>query len=216
MNKAPLAIDEHFLKRITPGQCAVLVIDMQNDFCAADGYVEKVVGKDASSCRRAAPHIDELVFKARQSSVPVIWVRADYTPEKIAPVMRAKQVQLSEATCCAEGSLGAEFYHVSPEPGEQIVTKHNYSAFIDTGLAAQLRQRGIKTLIFAGVQTNVCVEQSVRDAFCMGFACVVAEDCVASHTQNLHDATLMNIRFLYGDVVSKYNIISAWSIEEIK
>ena len=198
-------------ERLAPGHCALVVIDMQNDFCAQDGYVEKVVGKDAAACRDIVAPVNELVDAAHKSGVTVIWIAARYGVEQIPANMRAKQLHLSDAICCADKSWGADFFGVSPADGEKIFFKHTYSAFIGTGLADYLADCEIRTLAFAGVQTNVCVENSVRDAFCRGFYCVVAEDCVASHTQALHDATLQNVRFLYGDVINRESIIRHWS-----
>jgi len=74
-----------------------------------------------------------------------------------------------------------------------------------------LRDRGVRTLVFAGVQTNVCVETSLRDAVCRGFYAVLAADCVASHTPLLHEATLKNVQFLFGDVLDRNAIATAWS-----
>ena len=198
-------------ERLAPGHCALMVIDMQNDFCAQDGYVEKVVGKDAGACRDIVAPVNELISVARKFAVPVIWVAARYGIEQIPANMRAKQLQLSDAVCCAEESWGADFFGVFPADGDKVFFKHTYSAFVGTGLADYLADKNIRTLAFAGVQTNVCIENSVRDAFCAGFYCAVVEDCVASHTQTLHDATLMNTRFLYGDVLNRKSIIGHWS-----
>jgi len=198
-------------ERLAPGHCALMVIDMQNDFCAQDGYVEKVVGMDAGACRAIVAPVNELIGVARKFAVPVIWVAARYGIEQIPTNMRAKQLQLSDAVCCAEESWGADFFGVFPADSDKVFFKHTYSAFVGTGLADYLVDKKICTLVFVGVQTNVCIENSVRDAFCAGFYCVVVEDCVASHTQNLHDATLLNTRFLYGDVLNRKSIISHWS-----
>ena len=63
-------------KRLKPAHSAVMVIDMQNDFCAEAGYVEKVVGKDVSACRAVVPRIMALVEDARAQGVPVYWIKA--------------------------------------------------------------------------------------------------------------------------------------------
>ena len=198
-------------ERLTPGHCALVVIDMQNDFCAQDGYVEKVVGKDARACRAIVEPVNELISAARKIAVPVIWVAARYGVEQIPANMREKQLQVSDAVCCAEESWGADFFGVFPADGDKVFFKHTYSAFVGTGLADYLADKKICTLVFVGVQTNVYIENSVRDAFCAGFYCVVVKDCVASHTQTLHDATLLNTRFLYGDVLNRKSIIGHWS-----
>jgi ureidoacrylate peracid hydrolase len=64
--------------------------------------------------------------------------------------------------------------------------------------------------VLAGVQTNVCIESTLRDAASLGFNVVVASDCVASHTRELHEATLKNATFLFGDVVPAERIAKAW------
>jgi ureidoacrylate peracid hydrolase len=198
-------------ERLTPGQTALLVIDMQNDFCAEGGYIESVVGKNAAACRAAAEPIATLVATARTAGVPVYWVRADYRLEKLPAGMAARfAAQGKGRVCCEPDSWGAAFYHCAPAPGESVVTKHCYSGFIGTDLEARLRARGARTLVFAGVQTNVCVETTLRDAYSLGFNVVVAADCVASHTAELHEATLKNVRFLFGDVLSGREIAALW------
>ena len=197
-------------KRLMPAHSALLVIDMQNDFCAEDGFVEKVVGKDVSACRAVAPQVMALVAAARERGVPVIWVTANYDHDKLPQGMLAKQREKGNAICCGTGSWGHQFYGVAPAAGETVMDKHSYSAFVGTPLEGQLRSQGIRTLVFAGVQTNVCVETSLRDAVCRGFYAVLASDCVASHTPPLHEATLKNVQFLFGDVLGREAIAAAW------
>lgn len=198
-------------KRLKPAHSAVLVIDMQNDFCAEAGYVEKVVGKDVSACRAVVPKVMALVEAARAQGVPVYWIKANYDPDRLPEGMRVKQQEKSSVVCCGTGSWGGEFYGVSAAPGEAVIEKSSYSAFAGTEVERQLRERGIRTIVFAGVQTNVCVESSLRDAVCKGFYAVLASDCVASHTPPLHEATLKNVQFLFGDVMDRQAIAAIWS-----
>jgi ureidoacrylate peracid hydrolase len=198
-------------KRLNPAHSAVMVIDMQNDFCAERGYVETVVGKDVTACRAVVPEIMALVGAAREHGVPVFWIKANYDPDHLPEGMLAKQREKSSDICCGTGSWGIDFYGVAPGPGEPVIEKHSYSAFADTDVEAQLRRRGAKTLVFAGVQTNVCVESSLRDAVCRGFYAVLASNCVASHTLPLHEATLKNVQFLFGDVLERNRIAALWS-----
>lgn len=198
-------------ERLDRGHTALLVVDMQNDFCAEGGYIEAVVGKNAAACRAVAAPIMALVAAARAGGVPVYWVRADYRLETLPAGMAARfAAQGGGRICCAPGTWGAAFHGVAPAEGEPVIDKHCYSAFIGTDLDARLRARGIRTLVFAGVQTNVCVETSLRDAYSLGFHVAVAADCVASHTADLHEATLKNVRFLFGDVLSGGEIAALW------
>lgn len=199
-------------KRLDPAHTAVVVIDMQNDFCAEKGYVERVVGKDTSACRAVVPAIMDLVTAARARGVPVFWIKANYDPHLLPEGMLSKQREKSVEVCCGTGSWGHDFYGVTAVDGEPVIDKSCYSAFIGTDVEKQLLQRGIRTLVFAGVQTNVCVESSLRDAVCRGFYAVLASDCVASHTPPLHEATLNNVRFLFGDVLDRATIMGAWPV----
>ncbi|WP_374632408.1 cysteine hydrolase family protein [Ferrovibrio sp.] len=204
------ALSNTVLQRLDPAHSALLVIDMQNDFCAEGGYVETAVGKDASACRAVAAPIMDLVRNARRSGVPVYWVIAIYDTDKVPPNMLAKQRERSMDVCCGTGSWGAGFFGVEPLENETVIAKHCFSAFQGTDLEQQLRERSIRTVVFTGVQTNICVETSLRDGFCRGFNVVLAEDCVASHTKPLHDATVANTRFLFGDVLGGVDIAGAW------
>ena len=198
-------------ERLAPRHTALLVIDMQNDFCAPNGYVETVLGKDASPCRAAVAPIAGLVEQARQAHVLVIWIRADYSPDKVPVHLALKAHERgSTAPFCHGGSWGAGFYELSPAVGESIIDKHCFSAFIGTGLEQRLRTAGIRTVVLTGVQTNACIESSLRDAASLGFHVVVPADCVASHTPALHDAALKNVAFLFGDVVPSSEVVGIW------
>jgi ureidoacrylate peracid hydrolase len=198
-------------KRLDPAHTAVMVIDMQNDFCAEQGFVERVIGKDAAACRAVAPEIIALVDAARTHRIPVYWIKANYDPDRLPEGMLVKQRENSTAICCGTGSWGIDFYAVVPGDGETVIEKNSYSAFAGTDAEARLRASGVKTIVFAGVQTNVCVESSLRDAVCRGFYAVAAKDCVASHTLPLHEATLKNVQFLFGDVIDRHRIAAVWS-----
>jgi ureidoacrylate peracid hydrolase len=198
-------------ERLAPSHSALLIVDMQNDFCAAGGYVEKVLGKDAAQCRAVVAPIAALADRARTARVPVLWVRADYSPDKVPPHMTLKAHERGTAApFCHGGTWGAGFFELRPANNEAVVDKHCFSAFIGTDLERRLRDAGIRTVVLAGVQTNVCIESSLRDAASLGFHVVVPADCVASHTPVLHDATLKNVAFLFGDVVPSAEIARIW------
>lgn len=204
----PLTLDA----KLQPAASALVIIDLQNDFCAKGGYIDVVMGKSVSGATALIEPVQRLIDAARRHGVPVIWVKADYSPERIPDGMRAKlQARGITAICCAPGTWGAQWYGVQPAAGEPQIVKHSYSGFIGTSLDATLRRIGARTLVFAGVQTQVCVESTVRDAHALGYFCVVPHDAVGSHTPALHDATLTNIRFLFGDVCESGDIVGAWS-----
>ena len=201
-------------KRLDPAHTAVMVIDMQNDFCAEKGYVETGGGqgrlrlprrgaRDHGSRRGGAraPH-PRALDQGELRSGPAAGGHADQAArEEHRDLLRHRK-------------LGPRLLRRDGRPtGEPVIEKSCYSAFVGTEVEKELRQRGIRTLVFAGVQTNVCVDSSLRDAVCRGFYAVLASDCVASHTPPLHEATLNNVRFLFGDVIDRAAIKGAWTVE---
>lgn len=201
-------------ERLAPGRCVLMVVDMQNDFCALGGYIDKTMGKDVSAAAAILPTINELVARARAARVPVVWLRADYSHDRIPDSMAVKlNARGIRAECCKPGTWGFGWYGVLPAEGEPIVTKHSYSGFIGTNMQDVLVQLKRETIVFTGVQTQVCVESTLRDAHAYGHYCVAVEDAVGSHTAALHEATLNNVRFLFGDVCKAGEVLAAWPAE---
>ena len=201
---------ETLSQRVAPRHTALLVIDMQNDFCAEGGYVSKL-GRDVTACQAIVPRLETLIAGARRFGVPVLWVQADYGSERVPEPMRLRQSQMGRGfTCCVEGSWGAAPFGLVPGSDEATVVKHSYSGFIGTDLDLRLRAMRVRSLVVAGVQTNVCVESTIRDAHSRGYYSVVPRDAVASHMASEHEATLRNVAFLFGDVVETPDLLNLW------
>ena len=118
-----------------------------------------------------------------------------------------------EVEVCLPGTWGAQFVDgIVPQSDEPVVTKHRFSAFVDTGLELMLRARGIKTVILAGVTTNCCVESTAREVAMKDYYLVVAEDCVAvkDKLRSLHDASLASMRLYFGQVRPAAELIGIW------
>ena len=196
---------------VDPGHTAVLVIDVQNDFCAPGGHTEVNLGKDVADCQAVVDPIVRLVASARSVGAVVIWVKADYNRTYLSPPIHARQVARGVANAyCVAGTWGAELYRVSPEDGDMVIQKHRHSAFIGTELEQILRDRGVQTVVFAGVQTHVCIESSLRDASARGYYVVVPGDCVGSFDRDLHDKTLRCVEMHFGDVVGSNDLLELW------
>lgn len=191
---------------------ALLVIDMQNDFCAPEGYVARTVGKDVGAAAAMVPALETLIARARAAAIPVVWIRADYSLSRIPRPMQAKLINAGITNeCCKPGSWGADWFGVAPRADEVVIDKHTYSGFAGTALQETLQRLRIETVVCTGVQTQICVESTVRDAHSLGYFCIVVEDAVASHAAALHQASLTNLAFLFGDVCSSATVNAAWS-----
>lgn len=198
--------------RVDPRHTAVLVVDMQNDFCAEGGYINTVLKKDVSESKDVAAAVMKVVEAARKVGAPVIWIKAIYDPRFISgPVIVKQREKGIDAVCCAQGSWGADFFMVSPRADEFVIEKHRYSAFSCTELDNILRDRGIRTLVVTGVATNICVESTFRDGFHRGYYIAIPRDAVGSHNKDAHEATLRGADFLFGDVISADRLGEVWS-----
>ena len=196
--------------RVDPGHTAILVVDMQNDFCAEAGYIHKTRKADMSESPVIARRITSLVDAGRARGASVVWIRANYEPRFLSAQAILKRERYPGEICCAGGTWGWEFFAVSPRPDDIVIEKHSFSAFFGTELDRLLRFRGIKTLIMAGVATNTCVESTLRDGFFLGYYIVLVEDCCNSAARHLHQGTIENVRANFGDVVTAAALEKIW------
>jgi ureidoacrylate peracid hydrolase len=157
--------------RVNPATTALLVIDVQNDFCGG-GLGEKI-----------RPHLRKLVDAARESGAFRVFIRAHYDPQYLNPPFAERLTVLGRiGKICQEGTPGADWWEgfaPAPSAREIVVSKHRYSAFRGTGLAETLRAAGVRTVIATGVTTGTCVDSTVRDAFFEDFFVVLSSDATA-------------------------------------
>lgn len=193
-----------------PEHSAILVIDVQNDFCHPEGGQAKR-GLDVSALTAVVPNIVNLIEEGRKAGVPVIFVRNGHSKWTRSEAWNNKKGGDGLPHLCEEGTWGADFYQVQPLPGEVIVIKYRFSAFIGTNLDLLLRTNGVKTLIMSGVTTNTCVESTARQGFMLDYNIVFLKDCTATHHIEEHDATLHNIEMNFGFVHPSTELFRVWS-----
>jgi ureidoacrylate peracid hydrolase len=198
-------------RKVAPGNAALIVVDVQNDFCADEGVFAKA-GNDVSMVREMLPNLRRLIDGARAVGVQVIFVQAIYDPVYLPAPWYERNARLNfEVPRCISGTWGADFYGVAPLKGEAVVRKHRYSAFVNTELDLILRSRQIQTVITTGVATNICVESTSRDAFMRDYYVVLADDASAAYSREQHQAALMNISIGFGVVTKVDEILDAWA-----
>jgi ureidoacrylate peracid hydrolase len=196
--------------KLEPARAALLVVDVQNDFCSPDGYFGRI-GNDLSAVAAMMPRLHALIDAARAAGALVVFVQAIYDEHVLSAPWRERNVRCDlEVPRCLTGSWGADFHEVKPQPGDVVVQKHRYSAFIDTPLDMILRARGVETLVVTGVASNVCVESTARDGFMKDYYIVFPADASATTSKAAHEATLQNIRDYFGVVVYAADVVAAW------
>jgi ureidoacrylate peracid hydrolase len=196
-------------EKVNPADAALIVVDMQNDFCHSEGGLAKN-GGNVEPAQAMVPALNRLIADARSAGVPVIFIRAAHSEWTTSEV--GKEHRLGRRfPICVEGTWGCDFFGVQPFEGECIVTKHRYSAFINTDLDLILRAQGVKTLIMTGTATNVCVESTARDGFMMDYYIVFLDDCSATGDRAAHDATLSIISQAFGVVCNSTDVSAEWA-----
>ena len=184
---------------------ALVIVDMQNDFCHPDGWLASI-GVDVSAARRPIEPLHALLPSVRAHGVPVLWVNwgnlgvglGDPLPGNGAPVLQ-------------EGSWAAAIVdELAPADGDIRISKYRMSGFWDTPLDSILRNLGVTTLLFAGVNLDQCVMCTLQDANFLGYDCILLEDCSATTSPAFCvDATLYNIGQCFGFVASGGDLIHA-------
>lgn len=182
---------------------ALIVIDMQRDFCSAGGYASQA-GLDTGRLSGVIQQIDLLLQTARTTGMTVLHTReghlpdlSDCSPEKLRR-SRAAGAEIGSmgplGRLLIRGEVGHDIIEeLTPLPTEQVIDKSGYGAFYSTSLETQLRATGITTLILCGVTTEVCVHSTLREAVDRGFRCITAGDSCAASNPSLQQPAMAMI-----------------------
>jgi nicotinamidase-related amidase len=186
--------------RIPPGdRPAVLVIDMQHDFCdpEAPTTLWPSIGQTYEPIKR-------LCMTARQRGIPVIYTQGLVAADgSSVGLWRFKQRFHAEMRIQIEGSRGAEIIpELAPHAGDRVIRKWRPSAFFRTDLGVFLGARRIDTLLCCGTSVSGCVRATVTDAFMRDIRCMVIRECVADRTEAVLEANLFDLHQKYAEVTS--------------
>jgi len=198
---------------VNPKNTAILVIDIQNDYCSEKGILAKAHNLDMRPVQAIIPKISAFLNVARKYKIPIIWTQAIEDPDYLKPnaafKIRSGPKQLVIAT---PGTWGFDYYKIRPLAGDFKIVKKGYDSFVNPQLNAILRQKKTKNVIVCGVYTAVCVDTTVRSAYRLGYNVVVPRDLVAMPKQrwHLHEAALLNMDMIFAHVLSSEEIIKIW------
>ncbi len=212
-------------------RCALVVVDMQNDFCHPEGwFAQKGLGTKAA--RRPIPVLQALLPAWRARGGAVVWlnwgIRADRA--NLSPTVLFKGKRTAEGVGYAEhspidhgpslvqGSWGAQVIdELTVAPGDLTVHKHRLSGFWDNELDTLLRQQGITTLLFSGINTDRCVFSTLQDANFLGYDCVLLQDaCSTPSPAYVTKGVLYIVQLLHGFVGSAASLMRALATSPTK
>jgi nicotinamidase-related amidase len=218
---ATLAAKPHAVE-VDLATTALLAIDMQNDFLHPKGW-SAARGMDIAPVRAVIPAIERVTGIARRADVPVIWVnwgvRADHANISSSFVGHARGrsgMTYGDPSPSGRGRIlvrdewgAATIDELTVGASDLLVHKHRLSSFWDNELDSILRQRGITTLLFSGINTDRCVFTSLQDANFLGYDCVLIEDaCATTSPDYVRDAVVYLVGLTHG-VVSSTDAVAA-------
>lgn len=203
---------------------AILVVDMQNDFGAKGGILERA-GVDIAPIQRAVPPIQKVLEAGRGAGMPIVFLKMGFHPDlsDLGPEdgpFREHHRGFGAGTSVQapngepSGLLVRDTWNteilpeLAPKPGDTVLWKHRYSGFFETELDAVLKRKGVKSLVVTGCTTSVCVESTVRDAMFRDYWCVLLADCMAEPV-GTHDSSLALLQARFAWVSSSAEFVHA-------
>ena len=193
---------------------ALIIVDMQNDFVRTGAPLEVASARDTIGAHKA------LIRAFRKRSLPIVFTKFishphyyilwDWSPQCKPPTRCCwKGHERLYSDIAAKRECTEIIDELRPEPGDIIIEKHGYGAFHDTDLAGIVRSFGLNSVVITGTVTQICVEETAREAFHHGFRATLVEDAVSSFAPDLHQATLKNFAMKFGWVAKTEAIVSS-------
>ncbi len=199
-------------EQVRPEHTAILVVDMQNDFCAMEGAFHRS-GRNLSLIDQMIPRLQKFLDEARNLAIPLVFIKNVTLKNGLSDSpawLYFKNKLISEREYTLKDTWGCEFIkELQPKGNDVVVEKHRSNAFVNTDLDLILRSNKIQTIVVTGVMTQGCVESTVRHGAFLDYYVVTVKDCVATYDQEIHNASMKIMEYRYA-VVAAEELMKIW------
>ena len=205
------------LSSLVPEETALVVVDMQNGYVDPEGGLAQA-GMSIPDADTIVDNTAKLVRACHDADIPVLFSRQEHWPDDHTRAKHRLPMHLSKnkLRVAKRGTWDSDIVPALQEEirsEDHVFVKHRMSCFFDTNLDTKLRMLDASLLIVCGLVTNVCVESTIRDAYFRDYDIMAVGDGMGSWIQDLHDATLKNVRLLFGEVHSTEEMLSLLGVK---
>ncbi|MGW1682539.1 cysteine hydrolase family protein [Saccharopolyspora sp. NPDC002376] len=199
-------------EKVRPTRTALLIVDMQNDFCSPGGFIDRSTNFTPDMTTAVAQHISALRDAAEHLGILTVHVVSHFDDEYLNEPMRERLTRIGAEPYCISGTWGAEIIDdLKIRPGELQVEKHTYDGFFGTRLQSVLEEHQIRTVVATGLATDNCVAATAKGAYFRGFYVVMPTDSCAAGSEAQHEAGLRIAGHAYAELCTSDELLTTWA-----
>lgn len=189
---------------------ALILIDIQNDFCSIGGVLGKL-GKNVKRVQSVMPNIHSILNYCRENELFTIFVKTVHGESTNAKHWIGRFGNSVSSLGICETEWGQDFYEIQPVQGEPVITKNRYSAFQGTNLDLILRSKEINTILLCGFTASVCVESTAREGYMKNYRVITISDCTEAYEDHEYQSAVYHLKTYFGEVMHSNDLKVTWS-----
>lgn len=197
---------------ISPKNTALIIIDVQNDYCSPIGKMAKR-GFTVSHLSKLTDKIIKFVDKARNIGIPIIFTRMIEDPRYMSQNAK-KLLSTNSFALCSPNTVGFEYFKIKPRKTDFEIIKKSYDAFSSIKLEKILKRKKIENIIVAGVHAQVCVDTTIRSGFTHGYNIIVPRDLVSTiKERKKEEIAAVNVwKLVFAHLTNSNEILAKWGV----
>src|SRR3989344_3298741 len=170
--------------KLQPNNTALIIIDMQVDFCSPDGIAGKN-GRGIEPIQAMLPKLQSFYMEMKRLNVLTIFTKYVASKTQIPKSLRTLYDEEKLTPICVEGTTGADIFHLKPQKEDIVLTKLSFDAFAGTQLNQILKEKAIVNLLITGTRSDICIDVTAKRGFAEEFNVIVVKDLIATYKEKV-------------------------------